>query len=216
MSRVTQDTSALNSIMNQSLNHYVGTAIFLIGACACMFYLSWTLALWVLAPSPIIAILSFVFFKRLMRRHHRFWHMWSRVTAVLHDSLAGFRVIRAFAQEDQEIARFNRRATAVYDAEVQLSTASNTFWPPISLLTQFSTAIVWLIGGYGVITRGDSAGTLLAFLGYINIFYSHLQMICRSSDFLSSSLTATDRIFEVLDQEIEVADAPDPVRQLRI
>jgi ATP-binding cassette subfamily B protein len=212
MSRVTQDTSALNNFMNQSLSYYVGTAILLVGACGWMFYLSWRLALWVLAPSPIVALLSIFFFKRLMRRYHRYYHMWSRIAAVLHDSLAGIRVIRAFAQEDQEINRFTQRATAVYNADVQLSTASNTFWPTIGLLTQFSTAIVWLIGGYGVIHHGQSPGTLVAFLGYISMFYAQLQMICRSGDFMSSSLTATERIFEVLDQEIEIADAPVPVR----
>jgi ATP-binding cassette subfamily B protein len=212
MARLTQDTSALNNFMNQALSYYVGTAILLVGACIWMFRLSWELALWVLAPSPLVAILSVFFFKRLMRRYHRFWHMWSRVGAALHDSLAGIRVIRAFAQEDQEIARFSQRTHAVYDAEVQLSTASNTFWPTIGLLTQFSTALVWLIGGYGVIHHGNSPGTLVAFLGYISMFYGQLQMICRSGDFMSSSLTATDRIFEVLDQEIEVADAPVPVR----
>jgi ATP-binding cassette, subfamily B, bacterial len=212
MARVTQDTSALNNFMNSSINYYVVTALQLVGACAMMFYFSWRLALWVLVPSPIVAILSIIFFRRLMRRYHRYWHMWSRVGAVLHDSLAGIRVIRAFAQEDQEIIRFKQRTNAVYDAEVQLSTASNTFWPTIALMTQFSTALVWLVGGYGVIHHGQSPGTLITFLSYISIFYAQLQMICRSGDFLSSSLTATDRIFEVLDQEIEVADAPAPVR----
>lgn len=212
MARVTQDTSALNNFMNQSLNYYVVTALQLIGACVWMFYFSWKMALWVLVPSPLVGLLSYVFFKRLMRRHHRYWHMWSRVGAVLHDSLAGIRVIRAFAQEDQEIARFTDRVNAVYDADVQLSTASNTFWPTIALLTHFSTALVFLVGGYGVIHHGQSPGTLFAFLGYIGIFYAQLQLICRSGDFLSSSLTATDRIFEVLDQEIEVADARDAVR----
>lgn len=212
MARVTQDTSALNNFMNSSLSYYVVTPILLIGACTLMFLFSWQLALWVLIPSPLIGMLSVLFITRLMRRYHRYWHMWSRVGAVLHDSLAGIRVIRAFAQEDQEVARFTQRTNAVYDAEVQLSTASNTFWPTIGLLTQFSTAMVWLVGGYGVIRHGQSPGTLVAFLGYINIFYAHLQMICRSGDFLSSSLTATDRIFEVLDQQIEIADAPTPVR----
>lgn len=211
MARVTQDTSALNNFVNSSLNYYVVTALLLAGACLAMFYFSWRLALWVLVPSPIVAILSITFFRKLMRRYHRYWHMWSRVGAVLHDSLAGIRVIRAFAQEDQEIARFTQRTNAVYDAEVQLATASNTFWPTISLLTQFSTALVWLVGGYGVIHHGHSPGTLFAFLGYLSMFYGQLQTICRSGDFLSSSLTATDRIFEVLDQEIEIADAPDPV-----
>lgn len=212
MARVTQDTSALNSFMTQSLNYYVMGTLLLVGACFFMFSLSWKLAIWVLAPSPIVALLSIMFFKRLMKQYHRYWHTWSRVGAVLHDSLAGIRVIRAFAQEDQEVLRFNQRTNAVYDAEVKVHTASQTFWPTISLLTQFSTALVWLIGGFMVINAHSSPGTLMAFLGYLSMFYAHLQMICRSGDFMTSSLTATERIFEVLDQDVEIADAPDAVR----
>jgi ATP-binding cassette subfamily B protein len=211
MARITQDTSALNSFMNNTLHYYVVGTLRFVGACALLFALSWQLAIWVLLPSPIVAFLSIVFFKRLMRKYYRYWHAWSRVGAVLHDALSGIRVIRAFAQEDQEINRFNQRTTAVYDAEVKVSTASNTFWPTIGLLTQFSTAVVWLVGGNGVITHGQSPGTLMAFLGYISMFYAELQLMCRSGDFMSSSLTATERIFEVLDQEIEVDDAPDAV-----
>lgn len=212
MARVTQDTSALNSFINQSLHHYVAGTLQIVGSCVVMFTLSWKLALWVLVPSPIVAALSILYFKRLVRRHHRYWHMWSRIAAVLYDALAGIRVVRAFAQEDQEINRFNQRTQAVYNAEVAVTTASNTFWPTIGLLTQFSTALIWLIGGRSVIMGHVSVGTLVAFLGYISGFYAQLQMICRSTDFMSSSLTATERIFEVLDTEVEVADAPDAVR----
>ncbi len=211
MARVTQDTSALNGFMNNMLQSYVSGTLLLLGACVQMFLLDWRLALWVLAPSPLVALLSMVFFKRLMRQYHKYWHTWSRVGAVLHDALAGIRVIRAFAQEEQEVLRFNQRTNAVYNAEVRVTSASNTFWPTISLLTNFSTAVVWLVGGFSVIRHGDSPGVLLAFLGYISMFYAHLQVMCRSGDYLSSSLTATERIFEVLDQEIEVADALDAV-----
>ncbi len=211
MARVTQDTSALNSFMNNALHSYVIGTLLLLGACGMMFHMSWQLALWVLVPSPLVAIMSLFFFKRLMRQYHRYWHTWSRVGAVLHDALAGIRVIRAFAQEEQEVARFSQRTNAVYNAEVRVSTASSTFWPTIGLFTQFSTALVWLVGGYGVIVHDQSPGTLMAFLGYISMFYAHLQVICRSGDFMSSSLTATERIFEVLDQDIEIADAPDAV-----
>lgn len=214
MARVTQDTSALNSFMNNSLNHYVISTIQLMGACVFMFLLSWKLALWVLAPSPIVALLSMLFFSRLKKQYRRYWHTWSRVGAVLHDALAGIRVIRAFAQEDQEVNRFNQRTNAVYDAEVKVHTASNTFWPTIGLMTQVSTALVWLVGGYMVIVHPthNSPGTLAAFLGYITMFYAQLQTICRSGDFMSSSMTATERIFEILDTEIEVADAENAVR----
>ncbi|MGC8862314.1 MAG: ABC transporter ATP-binding protein [Armatimonadota bacterium] len=211
MARMTQDTGALNSFMNNIVSSYVTGALLLVGTCVMMFHMSWQLALWVLVPSPLVALLSGLYFRRMMRRYHRYWHTVSRVAAVLHDSLAGIRVIRAFAQEAQEIARFEQRTGAAYDAEVRLATAASTFWPTIGLLTQFSTALIWLVGGYGVIAHNQSPGTLMAFLGYISMFYGHLQVICRSGDFMSSSLTATERIFEVLDQDVEIADAPDAV-----
>lgn len=212
MARVTQDTSALNNFMIQSQQYYIGGTVQMLGACAWMLYLSPKLMLWVLLPSPLVALLSMVYFKRIVKRYHRYWHMWSRIGAVLHDTLSGIRVIRAFAQEDQEVQRFNQRTTAVYDAEVRLNSASRAFWPTIALLTNFSTALVWLIGGYGVIAHGESAGTVLVFLAYIGVFYTQLQAMCQSGDFMSSSLTATERIFEVLDTDIEIADAPNPVR----
>lgn len=212
MARVTQDTSALNNFMIQILQNYVAGTLWLILACGMMFFLSWQLALWVILPSPVVAVLSAIFFKRLKKQWHRYWHMWSRVGAVLHDALAGIRVIRAFAQEDYEVTRFNKRTDAVYNAEVTVYRASNTFWPTIGLMTQISTVVIMLVGGFGVIRHNASPGTLMAFLGYIATFYAQLQMMCRSGDFLSSSLTATERIFEVLDSDIEVSDTAEPVR----
>lgn len=212
MSRVTQDTSALNNFMNQLLQYYVVSSMQIIGSIAMMAVLSPKLMIWVLVPSPIVALMTIKFFGRLKRQYHRYWHMWSRVGSVLHDTLAGIRVIRAFAQEDQEIVRFNQRVNAVYNADAQVAAASNTFWPTIGLLNQVSTAIIWLAGGILVLREHSSPGTLMAFLGFNAMFYSNFQTICRSTDFLSNSLTATERIFEVLDQEVEIADLPDPVR----
>jgi ATP-binding cassette subfamily B protein len=212
MSRVTQDTSALNSFMNQLLQYYVASALQIIGAIVWMVYFSPKLMLWALIPSPLIALLSLKFFNRLKKQWHRYYHMWSRVAAVLHDSLAGIRVVRAFAQEDQEMVRFNNRVNAVYTADAQVATASATFWPSVTLLNSLSTAIIWTVGGIQAL-RGDiTLGTLLAFLQYYGMFSANFQTICRSSDFLSNSLTATERIFEVLDQEVEIDDVAEPVR----
>jgi len=216
MSRVTQDTSALNNFMNQLLQYYLASTLQIIGAVVMMVFLSPKLMLWALIPSPLIALLSLKFFGRLKRQWHRYYHMWSRVAAVLHDSLAGIRVIRAFAQEDQEIARFNQRVNAVYTADAQVAAASAGFWPTVGLLNNLSTAIIWMVGGIQVL-RGEAhggitPGTLLAFLQYYAMFTGNFQTICRSTDFLSNSLTATERIFEVLDQEIEVGDVENPVR----
>lgn len=212
MSRVTQDTSALNNFMNQLLQYYLASTLQILGAIGWMVYFSPKLMLWALIPSPIIALLSLKFFNRLKKQWHRYWHMWSRVGAVLHDSLAGIRVVRAFAQEDQEIVRFNKRVNAVYTADAQVATASATFWPSVTLLNSLSAAIIWTVGGMQVLHGQITLGTLLAFLGFYGTFSANFQTICRSSDFLSNSLTATERIFEVLDQEVEIDDVDQPVR----
>ena len=212
MSRVTQDTSALNNFMNQLLQYYVVSTLQMISAIVMMAVLSPKLMLWALIPSPLIALLSIKFFNRLKRQYHRYWHMWSRVGAVLHDALAGIRVIRAFAREDEEIVRFTQRVSAVYTADAQVAAASATFWPTMGLLNNLSTAIIWLVGGVFVLRDHSDPGTLMAFLGFSMMFSGNFQTICRSTDFLSNSLTATERIFEVLDQEVEVADLPEPVR----
>ena len=212
MSRVTQDTSALNSFMNQMLQHYLVSTLQIVGSIVFMISLSPKLMLWALIPSPVIALLSVRFFNRLKKRWHRYWHMWSRVGAVLHDSLAGVRVVRAFAQEDQEMERFNKRVNAVYTADAQVASASATFWPTIGLMNNISTGIIWLVGGLLVLHEHSDPGTLMAFLGYNAMFSGNFQTICRSTDFLSNSLTATERIFEVLDQEVEVADIEQPMR----
>lgn len=212
MSRVTQDTSALNNFMNQLLAYYVVSTLQIASSIAMMAVLSPKLLLWALIPSPLIALLSLKFFNRLKRQYHRYWHMWSRVGAVLHDALAGIRVIRAFAREDQEVVRFNQRVDAVYTADAQVASASATFWPTMGLLNQLSTAIIWLVGGIFVLRNHSDPGTLMAFLGYNATFAGNFQTICRSADFLSNSLTATERIFEVLDQEVEVADVDQPIR----
>jgi ATP-binding cassette subfamily B protein len=212
MSRVTQDTSALNNFMNQLLQYYVVSTLQMISAIVMMAVLSPKLMLWALIPSPLIALLSIKFFNRLKRQYHKYWHMWSRVGAVLHDALAGIRVIRAFAREDEEIVRFTQRVSAVYTADAQVAAASATFWPTMGLLNNLSTAIIWLVGGVFVLRDHSDPGTLMAFLGFSMMFSGNFQTICRSTDFLSNSLTATERIFEVLDQEVEVADLPEPVR----
>ncbi|MGI6294957.1 MAG: ABC transporter ATP-binding protein [Armatimonadota bacterium] len=212
MSRITQDTSALNSFMNQLLSYYLASTIQIVGGITLMLFLSPKLMLWALIPSPLIALLSVKFFTRLKRQWHKYWHTWSRVGAVLHDALAGIRVIRAFAREEQEIERFNQRVNAVYTADTQVAAASATFWPSITLLNSLSTAIIWTIGGIQVLHGNITLGTLLTFLQYYAMFSGNFQTICRSSDFLSNSLTATERIFEVLDQEVEVADVAKPKR----
>lgn len=211
MTRITTDTNALQNFMVEGLHYFVVSVITLVGICAVMFWWNWHLALWVLLPAPIVATFSLIFKRRMFKAFHKYYHTWSKLSAILNDTLSGVRVVRAFAQEDREINRFNARSTAVFDATVYAERFVATFWPIMAFITAFGSFIVWWIGGSNVITGEMTLGMLTGFLAYLAMFYGPLQMLTRIPDWLSRCLTATERIFEVLDTDPEVANAPDAV-----
>jgi len=216
MARVTQDTSALQGFVVDG-PQYVVSLLNLVGICVVLFLVNWRLALWVLIPTPLVGTLSAVYAKRMFRAYHKFWHSLSRMSAVLNDALSGIRVIRAFAQEDREVNRFGVRNTAVFDATMYAEQFAAAFWPTMAFLTAAGGFIVWWVGGKGVIAgniggQEFTLGMLMAFLSYLGMFYGPLQVLTRITEWVTRCLTATERIFEVLDTDPEIADAPDAVR----
>lgn len=211
MARVTQDTNALQHFLVEGLNYCVVSVLTLGGICVILFWWNWQLALWVLAPTPVVVTISLMVKSRMFRAFHKYWHSWSKLGAILNDSLSGIRVVRAFAQEDREINRFGRRSTAVFDATINAERFVATFWPIMIFITATGTLIFWWVGGRDVI-RGDmSIGMLIGYYGYLGMIHGPLQMLTRIPDWLSRCLTATERIFEILDTEAEVANAPDAI-----
>jgi len=217
MARVTQDTNALQGFITDGLQYFVVSVLTLAWICAVLFWANWRLALWVLLPTPVVGTLSWLFARRMFRAFHKYWHSWSRLAATLNDALSGIRVVRAFAQEEREIERFSIRSTAVFDSTVYAERFVASFWPVMTFLTGIGAFIVWWVGGKGVIAgriggQEFTLGMLMAFLAYLGMFYGPLQLLTRITDWMSRCLTATERIFEVLDTDPEVADAPDAVR----
>lgn len=211
MSRVTNDTRALQSFLVEGAQIFIINVLTLVGIGVVLFWMQWKLALWILLPAPLIAVLTLWFWRRAFRLWRRQWHFWSKLSAVLNDSLSGIKVVKAFAQEDREIDRFVFRSQQLYLTSMRAEQMWATFFPLLSVITQASTLMVWFIGGRQVLGDQLTLGMLTAFLMYLGMFYGPLQMLTHISDWLSHAFTAAERIFEVLDTQPEVQDAPDAV-----
>ncbi|HPU83722.1 MAG TPA: ABC transporter ATP-binding protein [Candidatus Latescibacteria bacterium] len=212
ISRVTHDTAHVQGFLVNGVPH-VGIDLFLLVFIGMiLFSMNWQLTLAILVPLPIVIYVSKNFWRFMRSLFGRAWARSARLVATLNDSLNGIRVVKAFGQEEQEIARFNSRNWDLVSAETRAEMTWATFFPAITFLTMLGQFIIWYVGGSNVIDGTMSLGTLLAFFSYLGMFYRPIQMIARMNEWLTRDLTAAERVFEILDTAPDVKDSPNPIQ----
>jgi len=211
MTRVTQDTQELESVLTIGAQFFIANMLTLIGIIIVLCWLDWRLFLQVMIPIPVVAVLSRIFWKRISVVWPRWWHYRSQLSAVLNDSLSGIRVVKAFAQEDREIERFNPRSYDLAQAGILAEQTWMTVFPVLTFITGLGALLVWYFGGGQVLTGRVSLGTLMTFIAYLAMFYGPLQFVNRLSEWLGRALAAAERVFDILDSDPEVPDSVDPV-----
>jgi ATP-binding cassette, subfamily B, bacterial len=228
IARVTHDTDALEGVLVESIQNFFSNIFLFIGIGIVLLWMNWKLTLLVFIPAPIVLLLSKIFWDRMMNVWRRAWHLHGRLTATVSDSLAGVRVVRAFAKEDGEVERFDRHSMELSVATVTAERLWVTFFPMLFFIMSIGNLIVWYVGGYQVIQGSGLGAQLLpdrnaftlgmffTFIGYLGQFYGPLQFMSRVADFLSRSLASAERVFEVLDTESDVLDVENPAPLPRI
>jgi ATP-binding cassette subfamily B protein len=209
MSRVTRDTDALYDFLVNSAPTITLNLLMVLGIGTVMVLMDWKLSLLVLVPAPLIVMLSRYAWRRVIRIWRRHWHRWSRLTAHLGGTLSGIREVKAFTQEEREIQTFNRRNFEIAESGEMAGKINASVFPLISFLVMSSSFVIWYLGGRGVLNGTFELGTLVAFLSYIGMLFGPLSIITNIMDWASRTVTAAERVFELMDTEPEVRDRPD-------
>jgi ATP-binding cassette subfamily B protein len=188
------------------------TDVLMIGMTAViLFSINPWLALVTLLPLPFIAWMIHVVRDRLRTGFEKIDRVWSEVTNVLADTIPGIRVVKAFAQESREAARFreaNRHNLAVND---RLNKVWSLFSPTVSLLTEIGLLVVWAFGIWQVSRSDITVGVLTAFLAYISRFYTRLDSMSRIVSVTQKAAAGAKRIFDILDHVSSVPEPAHPV-----
>ena len=216
MSRITNDSDALWDFLTDGIPWFVSNFLTLFGIGFILFKMNWQLALLLLIPAPFIYFLTKWFMPRAHRRWHHLWHRISKMYSALGSSLNGMRVVKAFAQEDKENNRFRDRNLQVFEASFAANAMWASYWPIIGLLMSLGSYIIWIVGGHKVLHTEMSLGELTAFNGYLWQFYAPFQNFSRVIDWLTRSMTAAERVFEVMDTDPDVIESAQPVSMPRI
>ncbi len=211
MSRVTNDVNALEQFVTHGSALTVVALLRLVGAAIILFLLDARLALLVLIPVPILAVLLRRFNTRVRPVYRRVRGRLGDINARLQDSLSGIQVIQAFGQQDRELERFAGESENYYRARVEGIRYWATFFPAMGLLASMGTVIVLGVGATMVVNDSLSLGTLVAFLSYVISFYDPIHRLTEIDNVFQEAIAAGERVFELLDETSDITDAPDAV-----
>ena len=210
MQRVNQDSTRVRDFLINQLPNLLEQSLLLFAVSLLLFVYDWRLALLILIPAPVIT-LSFRTFWRFMRKlFSRRRELNAKASAILHDIFSGIRVVKSYGMEKREEERFVEMAAAERDAQLRQEKIWAILMPFLQLLMGMGEYILLFYVGRQMLAGKMSAGELSQFSSYASMIYMPLTLLLRIPRQFLHMMTSLTRIYELIDEPIEVADAPHP------
>ncbi len=209
MSRVTNDTDAINRTLNMGLAQFVGNIVFLFGVLVSMSVLNWRLALISMSVLPLMFLSTILFSRRARKAAREAQKKLGEVSAELEENISGVRVVQAFGREQETLHEFRRVNARSRDANVQTQTVTAAFAPTLDIFSTVGIALVLIVGGIMAIQEAVTVGLIITFLSYVRRFFQPVRAIGVLYAQVQTAIASAERIFKLLDEIPEIADAPD-------
>ena len=211
MARIGSETDRINIFISLHFLEFATDVLMIAMTTFILVSINPWLALVTLLPLPIIAWLIHVVREKLRTGFERVDRIWAEVTNVLADTIPGIRVVKAFAQEKREAARFRAANTHNLEVNDKVNKIWSLFTPTVTLLTEIGLLIVWAFGIWQVSRDEITVGILTAFLAYISRFYMRLDSMSRIVSVTQKAAAVAKRIFDILDHVSSVPEPANPV-----
>jgi ABC-type multidrug transport system fused ATPase/permease subunit len=208
ISRMTNDIEALNQLVTNGVVTLISSGLTLIGVVVIMLFLDLKLALVTFLTFPLVAVASIVFRIASHGAYRMTRERIAAVTAYLQETLSGVRVVRSFGQEPRHTAAMTELNEANREANMRTVFLNASYFPAVELLAAVGTAAIILYGGTQAIDNAIQIGTIIAFIGYLQVFFSPIQELSQLYTTYQQGMAALDKIFELLDTEPDMVDEP--------
>jgi ABC-type multidrug transport system fused ATPase/permease subunit len=208
MSRATVDLQSVRFFLGYGLIFIVQSALTILIAAGVMLAVDPGLAAVALAPMPFVIWVSFRYGRRNRPAQQEVQQRIAELTAEAEENVSGVRVVKAFAQEERQLRRFNRTVARVFDQSM-VSTKLRAFYGPfIGFLPQLGLAGVLFVGGRQAINGSLAVGDFVAFYGYVLMLTSPMRMLGIALGMAQRAVASGARVFELLDRRPEMTAPP--------
>ncbi|MBC7811481.1 MAG: ABC transporter ATP-binding protein, partial [Burkholderiales bacterium] len=213
MSRLNNDVVDAQNVISNTIVDMITNLIQVIATLAVMLALEWRLTILGVALLPLFVFVARRIGYRLRTIIRQQMNYNAQMNAMMSETLniSGALLVKLFGRRDREIDRFADRAGRVRDIGIERAVLGNQFFAIISLLGVVGTALVYWVGGHFVLNQTWSVGDLVAFSAYLAGLYGPLQTLTNAPVLLASSIVSFERVFEVVDLPLEIAEKPNAV-----
>lgn len=209
LARIIGDVNSLKDVLSKAVTNIIPNTLTIIGVLVIMFVKDWRLALAALCTLPFMAVGIFL----VEKTNHVRWQLVrkkaSNVNAYVHEDVAGIRVVQSLDAEEETRNQFNELAQEQCSSFIHACRAADLFFPIIDTSWGISLMMLYLVGVKLIGAPEISLGVLVAFGSYATMFWNPIANLSTFLNQLVTNLSAAERVFDILDTEPEIQDAPD-------
>ncbi|WP_342576188.1 ABC transporter ATP-binding protein [Paenibacillus sp. FSL M8-0142] len=210
LSRVTNDMDNIAGTLQQSLTQMITSAVTLLGVIVMMLTISPLLTLVVILTLPLSVIVTMMVAKRSQKHFVAQQKHLGQLNGHVEEMYTGHKVVKAFGRERQSVERFDEVNDKLYEAGWRAQFISGTIMPLMGFVGNIGYVIVSVVGGVLVTRQAIKIGDIQAFIQYSRQFTQPITQLANIANVIQSTIASAERVFEVLDEEEEVAESSTP------
>ncbi len=211
MSRATEDVNAIRRFMMFSLRMAIYSVSILLIVSVILIRTHLTLALISLAVMPLLVWTSIYFSTHVRPMFTRVQQQFGEMSSVMQENLAGTRVVRVFAREDDETAKFDSSLRSLFSKQMDAIRYYSFFFPLMHFISGVSLLAVLWYGGRQVLNGSISVGTLVTFNIYLTLLAMPIRQLGWIMNSVARAIASGERIFEITDSRPVIRDSPNAI-----
>jgi len=211
LSRVTNDIDNISQSLQQTMTQLITALLTIVGVLIMMVSISPLLALISLLFVPLSFVLTLLIAKRSQKQFAAQWERTGDLNGHVEEMFTGHNVVKVFGRQKEAIARFDEQNEQLYQASFKAQFISGAIQPVMNFVGNLNYVAIAVLGGLGVANGSLSLGAVQAFIQYSRQFTMPITQTASIMNVLQSTAASAERVFELLDESEEAADAAEPV-----
>jgi len=211
MSRIINDVNFVKDMLSSTITGSLRDCFTIIGLVFVIFYQIWYLAAFAVLVLPAAFIPIVIFGRRVRRTSTGCQEAMADISAFMHETFAGNKIVKGFGMEGYEKKRFFDKTSRLFRMEMKEALARLITSPINLFLGGLGAALIVWYGGLKVIAGTYTAGTFFSFLTAVLLLYKPVKDLSKFNNAIQRGLAATDRIFDIIEKETGIPEDLNPV-----
>ncbi len=209
MSRLANDVENISNVLTSSVTQLISSLLSIVGVAIMMFIINARLGLVSLVTIPLMMIISRWIAEHTRKGFRAQQEMLGDLNGIIEETITGQRVVKAYGREEAVIAQFESTNDKLRRASTGAQILATSIGPITNFVNNVGFAIVAGAGGWMAVQGTATVGMIASFVNYARQFARPLNQIASLYNTIQSAIAGAERVFEIIDEVLELADAPD-------